>query len=64
MDWQLLLTIGTIGIAVGYLTWRGYRILRSTRGGCSGGCGCAKLEMKESPSPPGLIAPDQLTLRR
>lgn len=64
MDWQILLTISTIAFAAAYLTWSGYRTLRSTRSGCAGGCGCAKVEAKESTSPPGLIAPDQLTLRR
>ena len=63
MDWQIYLTCGAIGLAAGYIAWRGWRAWRGMKSsGCTGGCGCAK---SSAPSEqPKLIAPEDLVLRR
>ena len=63
MDWQLLLTSVAIAVALGYVGWAARRAWQSSRGGCSGGCGCAKAK-PEVKSEPALIAPEQLTMRQ
>jgi hypothetical protein len=59
MDWQLAITAIVITLAGAYLAWRGYAEWRASKGGCAGGCGCAKAEQK-----PAIIPVDQLTMRK
>jgi len=63
MDEQLTLTVVAIALAVGYVAWRGSRLLKTTPGACGGGCGCAKGTPKAEIQPAALIAPEQLMLR-
>jgi len=63
MDWQYLLTWVAIAAAAAFIGWRAWRLLRPTKDGCSGGCGCAK-SPSEAKTPSTLIAPEQLTLRQ
>ncbi len=63
MDWQLTLTCIAVALAGAYLLWSGRRALRSNPGGCGGGCGCVKPK-DDAKTQPGLIAPEQLVLRR
>ena len=60
MDWQLIAACFAVALAGGYVCLRGWRVLRASKGACSGGCGCAKSETKT----PAIIAPEQLVLRQ
>ena len=62
MDWQIYLTGFLVGAAGVYVLLRGRRAWRGMKGGCGGGCGCAK--SAETKKPTVLIAPEQLRLRR
>ena len=43
MDWQLTVAICAVGVAGGFIAWRGWQTWRGLKSGCgSGGCGCAK----------------------
>ena len=63
MDWQLLLTWFVIALAGGYVLLRSWRACRGTKSGCGGSCGCSK-STAEAKSPPALINPEQLVLRK
>jgi hypothetical protein len=64
MDWQFLFTWIAIGLAASYVLWRGWQTWRSLRrGGCSGGCGCAKTPAATN-TPAVLIAPEDLIIRK
>jgi hypothetical protein len=63
MDWQHILTWFAIGVAGAYVLWRGRRVLRGTKTGCGGSCGCAK-PASQAKTPAVLIAPEQLVLRK
>lgn len=62
MDGQLVFTLIFIGLAGGYLLHRGRRTWISLKGGCSGGCGCARGTTPEQKQP-ALIPVEQLVLR-
>ena len=65
MDWQLVLTWSAIAVAAVYVLWRGRRALRGTKGGCSGGCGCAKTATGgDAKAQPAIIAPEELRMRQ
>ncbi|MBI3821464.1 MAG: hypothetical protein HY289_02165 [Planctomycetes bacterium] len=60
MDWQIVLTSLAVALAGAFLLWRGWRMWRGSKTGCSGGCGCAKTDVKK----PAIIAPEELVLRK
>jgi hypothetical protein len=62
MNWQLLAVVGIIIAAAGYLLRRSWLTWRGSKGGCGGGCGCAKTA--ETNGSATLIPLEQLTLRR
>ena len=65
MEWQEVVTWLAIAVAGVYLFWRGGRSWRGMRGGCSGGCGCAKVPSQgQVKTHPAIIAPEELVLRR
>jgi hypothetical protein len=65
MDWQDVITWFAIAMAGVYVFWRGRRAWRGARGGCSGGCGCAKATSEgQAKTRPAIIAPEELVLRQ
>jgi hypothetical protein len=65
MEWQEVITWLAIAMAGVYVFWRGGRIWRGMRGGCSGGCGCAKAPSEgQVKTHPAIIAREELVLRR
>jgi hypothetical protein len=65
MDWQHVITWSAIAMAGVYVSWRGRRAWRGMRGGCSGGCGCAKATGEsQAKTQPAIIAPEELVLRQ
>jgi hypothetical protein len=41
MDWQLVIVIGTVALALLYLGRAAWRSWRGAKHGCAGGCDCA-----------------------
>lgn len=65
MDWQNIITWVAIAMAGVYVFWRGRSAWRGMRGGCSGGCGCAKATSEgQAKTHPAIIAPEELVLRQ
>ena len=64
MDAQLAVSAILIGLASAYLVQRGWRALRPTKSGCSGGCGCAKTTTGKQEKEPVFIPSEQLVLRQ
>lgn len=61
MEWQLAVTGTIIALAIGFIAWRVIAALRTSKDGCSGGCGCSKAT--DAKSDTAVIAPEQLVLR-
>ena len=64
MDWQIIVTSSAIAVAGVYVILRGVRVWRGMKGGCSGGCGCAKTGEPEVKKQSAIIAPEDLVLRK
>jgi hypothetical protein len=65
MDWQHVITWSAIAMAGVYVFCRGRRAWRGMRGGCSGGCGCAKATGEsQAKTHTAIIVSKELVLRQ
>jgi hypothetical protein len=63
MDWQLVVVGLAVAAALGYLVRQSWRTWAARKGGCGGGCGCAKAPAEEANGTVTIIPSEQLTRR-
>jgi hypothetical protein len=65
MEPQLIAVLALVAVATAYLLRRSIRTWAGTKkGGCGGGCGCARAAQVADPAKDLFIPSDQLTVRK